>query len=153
MKSIRNSAKAVIIRDGRLLVIELRDESGPWFQLPGGGQVPGETLCQALIRECLEEVNALIHVGDLRYVREYIGDHHEFATEDEGFHQVDFMFACEILNPREIKPGHDPDHGQLGVRWLDIERLGEYRLYPLSLRDKLKDPAKPGTPVYLGDVN
>jgi len=37
MNHIRNSAKAIIIRDGCLLLIRNRDEEGDWFTLPGGG--------------------------------------------------------------------------------------------------------------------
>ncbi len=153
MRPVRNSAKAVIIRDGRLLAIELRDEQGPWFALPGGGQLPGETLHQALIRECREEVNALVRIGPLRFVREYISAHHEFAHEDAEAHQVDFMFACELLDPDEVRPGSEPDQGQLGVAWLDLEGLGDHRLYPLSLRARLQRPAPEDGPVYLGDIN
>ncbi|MCU0606607.1 MAG: NUDIX domain-containing protein [Candidatus Edwardsbacteria bacterium] len=153
MRAIRNSAKAVIIRDGRLLAIELRDEQGPWFALPGGGQLPGETLHQALIRECREEVNALVRIGPLRFVREYISAHHEFAHEDAEAHQVDFMFACDLLNPEDVGPGTAPDVGQCGVRWLPLRDLNGHRLYPLKLRAHLMDRDDGGSSVYLGDIN
>ncbi|MDI6739140.1 MAG: NUDIX domain-containing protein [Candidatus Edwardsbacteria bacterium] len=73
MKLIRNSAKAVIINDCKLLVLEMRDEDGPWYALPGGGQQPGETLHAALVRECREEANAAVTIGELLFIREYIG--------------------------------------------------------------------------------
>ena len=79
MKPIRNSAKAIIIEDGRLLAIKLTDEEGFWYCLPGGGQEPGEPLEAALRRECLEEINCEIEICDLRFVRDYIGKNHEFA--------------------------------------------------------------------------
>ncbi|MRR09565.1 NUDIX domain-containing protein [bacterium] len=153
MKPIRNSAKAVIIRDGRLLAIELCDEQGPWFALPGGGQLAGETLHQALARECREEVNAAVRIGPLRFVREYISAHHEFAHEDPDAHQVDFMFDCDLLNPEDVGPGTAPDVGQCGVRWLALGDLSEHRLYPLELRAHLMDLDAGGPPVYLGDIN
>ncbi len=46
-KPIRTSAKAVLIRDGRLLCIEHTDENGVFYGLPGGGQHKYETLPQA----------------------------------------------------------------------------------------------------------
>ncbi len=153
MKPIRNSAKAIIIKDGKLLAIEKADLNGPWYLLPGGGQHPGETLHQALARECKEEANAAVRIGELRFIREYIGRNHEFAAEDAETHQIEFMFACGLVNPGEIGAGHEPDEGQLNVVWLDLEHLLRYRLYPLSLRDQLKNPANTGFPVYLGDVN
>jgi hypothetical protein len=42
MKPIRNSAKAIVIRDGYLLSIRNRDADGDWYILPGGGQNHGD---------------------------------------------------------------------------------------------------------------
>ncbi|MCZ4151587.1 NUDIX hydrolase, partial [Escherichia coli] len=53
MKPIRNSAKAVIIQNGRLLVIKLEDQYGTAYVFPGGGQEKGEELKDAVARECL----------------------------------------------------------------------------------------------------
>lgn len=58
MMLIRNSTKAIIIRDRCLLVIAYKDEGGPYFALPGGGQEPGETIADAVRRECREELGA-----------------------------------------------------------------------------------------------
>ncbi len=80
MRSVRLSVKAIIIREGRLLVLRCRDQSGVWYVLPGGGQMAGETLDQALKRECLEELGCEIRMGPLRFVRDYIAWHHEFAA-------------------------------------------------------------------------
>ena len=71
MKPVRNSVKAIITHQGQLLVLEMRDQQGPWFQLPGGGQNSGETLHQALTRECWEEVNARIITPAIKYVKSY----------------------------------------------------------------------------------
>jgi hypothetical protein len=37
MSRVRLSAKAIIIQDGRLLIVRNRDSSGDWYMLPGGG--------------------------------------------------------------------------------------------------------------------
>ena len=39
-RPIRNSAKALIIRDGKLAAVKLEDSDGVWYILPGGGQEP-----------------------------------------------------------------------------------------------------------------
>ncbi len=100
---LRNSAKAVIIEDGRLLVTVNQGDSSRYYLLPGGGQEGGETLHQALRRECLEEIGADVEIGDLLYLREYIGRNHEFVADHGGVHQVDFMFGCRL----KTRPSHD----------------------------------------------
>ncbi len=94
MDPVRNSAKAIVIRDDLLLVIVHHDGEGDWYSLPGGGQEPGETLTDALQRECMEELGVRVEIGPLRYIREYIGANHEFSREDADSHQIDFMFEC-----------------------------------------------------------
>lgn len=54
---IRNAARALIVRDGS--IVRLRKEgyeSGARHALPGAARDPGETLAQALSRECPEEI-------------------------------------------------------------------------------------------------
>jgi len=53
---IRNSAKAVIIKDGKVLLTQNIDEEGLFYLFPGGGQEKGETLHEAVVRECIEEL-------------------------------------------------------------------------------------------------
>jgi 8-oxo-dGTP diphosphatase len=153
VNQVRNSAKAIIIHHGQLLAIKFIDAEGEWFSLPGGGQEPGESLHQALQRECLEEFGLEVEIGPLRYIREYIGSHHEFSDRDSETHQVEFMFICSLSGtPPEMKTTR-PDPGQVGTAWLPVIDLTKYRLYPKSLRPLLeKEPDQAG-PIYLGDVN
>ena len=150
---LRNSAKAIIIRDGRLFAIRNVDPEGDWYILPGGGQRFGETLGEALKRECLEEAGAPVSVGRLLLVREYIGRNHEFSDHDGEAHQVEFMFECEIVGEYSPKDGHLPDQHQTGVTWLPIGELEKHRLYPKVLTGILKHGFPSPTPLYLGDVN
>ena len=150
---LRNSAKAIIIREGRLLAIRNIDSEGDWYILPGGGQRFGETLGEALKRECLEEAGVSVSVGRLRLVREYLGKNHEFFDHDGEAHQVEFMFECEIVGEYSPRDGHLPDQYQTGVDWLPLAELEKHRLYPKVLTGILKDEFPSSTPLYLGDVN
>ena len=96
MNAIRNSAKAIIIKNGCLLTQKNIDSEGDWYLLPGGGQNLGETLEETLRRECIEEIGIDVSVGRLRYIREYIGKNHEFSEHGGDLHQVEFMFECEF---------------------------------------------------------
>ena len=157
MTHVRTAAKAIIIRDGRLLVTRNRNADGDWYALPGGGQSPGETLPDALIRECLEELGCRVRVGRLLFVRDYIGRNHEFADHDGGAHQVELMFECGLEPGEEPRRPTEPDSMQVGNARLDLSSLAEARIYPRELTAWLPvpDPALREVPhsVYWGDVN
>lgn len=153
---VRVAAKAVIIRDGRLLTVKVRDRLHTdrcYYALPGGGQQPGENLHETMRRECLEEVGARVEVGPLLYVREYIGPNHEYAAVDSRFHQVEMVFSCTLLDDAELGNGRAPDTRQVAVEWLELARLDEYFFRPRALVKLLQSPLPTPHPVYLGDVN
>ncbi len=151
-RPVRVSVKAVIIVRGRVLMVRNVDERGHWYLLPGGGQGPGETLPEALSRECSEEIGTGVLMGRLLFIRDYIGKNHEFAATDGGAHQLELMFACRL--PRGAVPavGAAPDPYQNGIEWLPLDRLEDHRVYPSALRLLLARPL-PFRAVYLGDVN
>jgi len=154
MKAIRNSAKALIVREGRLLVIHLTDGEGDWYGLPGGGQERMETLHEAVRRECREELGVDVEVHELLFIREYLSINHEFANFEPDEHQIEFMFRCSLPDGIEPNVGALPDTAQIGVAWLPLDTLGEHRLYPRALSSHAAHFAgRSGAPVYLGDVN
>ncbi|CAM4524407.1 NUDIX domain-containing protein [Paenibacillus xylanexedens] len=152
MKPIRNSAKAVIVLDGRLLVIRLEDQYGTAYVFPGGGQEKGEELKDAVARECLEEIGQAVNVGELLHIREYIGKNHEFAEWDADIHQVEFYFACSLIDPEAtVFEGSNPDDHQVAVEWIALEELSQIRLYPKTIGELLLKSGS--SSIYLGDLN
>ncbi|MEA1975825.1 MAG: NUDIX domain-containing protein, partial [Bacillota bacterium] len=95
---IRNSIKAIIINNNKILLTHNEYGGEQFYLLPGGGQNHGETIIDALKRECLEEVNSSVDVLRLRFIREYIGKNHQFASEDSDVHQVELMFECRLID-------------------------------------------------------
>jgi 8-oxo-dGTP diphosphatase len=150
---VRNSAKAVIVRDDQLLAIRNESHGQIWYILPGGGQHHGESLTEAVRRECLEEASVDVIPGDILFIRDYISRNHEFFQEDGDAHQVEFMFRCTITGDGVPGNGTEPDSKQTGVEWLPLDRLDRYPLYPKQLRSILTNGIPKGHTVYLGDVN
>ena len=142
-RGIRNSAKAVIIRDGKMAAVKIRDAGEEWYILPGGGQEPEETLPEAVCREVLEELGIAVTCNELLFVVE--------GVHGERFHRVDFVFSCSFMDtvPGAVLHG---DTNQVGVEWLDVSTLHQCPLYPSRLRRQIMNfyEGKPHA-VYLGN--
>ena len=88
-RQIRTSAKAVIIKNGKLLAIKLNDGKEEWYILPGGGQDDEEILPQTVEREVKEEVEVEVKCKDLLFVIE--------GVHGESFHRIDLVFLCDYI--------------------------------------------------------
>ena len=150
---IRSAARAVVICDGSLLATKMRDSRGVYYILPGGGQQHGETLEEAVKRECLEEVGLKVNVVRMLYVREYIGKNHDFSKRHKAFHQLEHVFLCEVEDASKACPGHETDNYQVGVSWLSIDALQNIRFYPEAIKEYFRSGQPEFPDTYLGDCN
>ena len=153
MRPIRTAARALIIHEYKLLTIKMRDSTGIFYILPGGGQNNGETLRESLRRECLEEIGTDVDVAELLYVREYIGKNHEFRHSHRAFHQVENVFRCTLPNPDGIGPGTEHDKKQIGVEWIPINEIQDRRFLPEAIKPFFTQTGFEPETNYLGDVN
>jgi len=154
MKPIRNSAKALIIRDGRLLCIRnVSYKNETYYLLPGGGQEFGETITAALERECMEELGMRVAIKTLRYVRDYIGRNHAFREIHEHTHQVEYMFICDLIDASETPQSRTPDTAQTGIEWLSLSDFKDALFFPQILKSLIKADGSLSGDVYLGDTN
>ncbi len=143
MRSMRTSAKALIIRDGKMAAIKISSGGEEWYIMPGGGQETEETLEEAVRREVAEELGINIQCGELLFVVE--------GVHGEDFHRVDLVFSCEYLSDIESPELHG-DTNQVGIEWLDIAALNHQPIYPSKLRRQIMNVFE-GKPhkVYLGN--
>lgn len=92
MENFSNAAKAVIIKDGRILLIKRRpnDPHGPdKWDIPGGRLAPGENPFLGLKRECQEELGIAIEIL-LPFAIQHF-------TRDDGQVITMMMFLCRPL--------------------------------------------------------
>jgi 8-oxo-dGTP pyrophosphatase MutT (NUDIX family) len=150
---IRTAVRAVIINEGHLLTVKLKDRDGVFYLLPGGGQNPGETFFDTLKRECMEEVGIEVRIGDFLFVREYIGKNHAFSYRHANFHQVESVFRCYVDDPSAVRVGDVKDPRQIGYEWLPLETLAGARFFPKVIAKFVKDGEIVVPEHYLGDVN
>ncbi|MGA2051841.1 MAG: NUDIX domain-containing protein [Opitutales bacterium] len=151
--SVRTAARAVVVHDGRLLAIAMRDREGVFYILPGGGQRHGETLAETLRRETQEEIGVALEPGPVLYVREYIGKNHTFAEAHRHFHQVEVVFRCALPAGAEPHAGAGRDNRQVGVEWLELAKLGGCRFFPAFLKNCVRGNDLVVERMYWGDLN
>jgi len=152
----RPSAKAVLIHEGKILVTRNRtpgDHRPDWHIFPGGGQHPGETLDQTLVREVREETGIEVRAGRLLWVRELIAALRPEFPFDPADHAIEFMFEAEFI--ADHGDAHEEDQYQQATVWLAPQELTDLRFYPSTVLPALLGYIEDGTsgPMYYGDVD
>ena len=151
--TIRTSAKAVVVYDGRVLLQRANWDGQDCYFLPGGGQHPGEALDDAARREVHEETGLTVVVDRMLWLREYIGANHEHAASEAGTHRIEAIFHCTPEGDPDQLGGHAEDEVQVGLEWVKLEDVPGLNLLPYALRQPIAALANSAPPsAYLGDV-
>ena len=137
MQNIRVSARAAIVRNDTIVLIEYDDEkAGKHFNLPGGGVNEGESLHDAVKREVFEETCMHVTVGRLVLAYEYVPAQHDakYGTQ----HSIGFIFICEPLAGEEPQLPVVPDENQIASRWVPFAELTNELLIP-TISERLRE--------------
>lgn len=143
--AIRNSAKALVIKDGKILLNRCRSRFGLYYALPGGGQKVGETLGEAIGRELLEETGLTVTPQRLAGVYEQITQRRDGGPD----HKLYFLFLCALSDAERKKPT-ERDAYQLSSEWVDLTEATTGRLFPKNVRDNLLKMIYGEATVFLG---
>ena len=152
-KIFRYSIKAIIIKDNKLLVESCDYGRGRFCKLPGGGHQWGETMKEALIRECKEELNLDINPTRLLFTRDYIAKNHQQTIDDDIFHQAELMFECNVKDFSTLSIGSQPDGENQQIKWIDLDKLPTSNFYPKAIVPYLTQLDTITETIVLGDVN
>ena len=144
--AIRNSAKALIVHDGKILLNRCISRLGIYYALPGGGQHDGELLTEAVRREVMEETGLTVEPMRMSAVYERVSENRDGSLS----HKMYFLFLCRYLAD---VPGREPverDAYQTGMEWMSIDAAMDANLFPRVIRDNLPALIGYGETVYLG---
>ncbi|MCI0710683.1 MAG: NUDIX domain-containing protein [Chloroflexi bacterium] len=126
-KHIRLSARGVVVRDERILMVQYIDESGLHYNLPGGGVDFCEPMRDAVRREVKEETMLDVTVGDLLLTYEHI----EPESQVNAWHSVSFFFRCEPVDGSTASLPPNPDPNETAVVWMPYDEFRQCLLYPM----------------------
>lgn len=150
--AIRNTAKALIVSNGKILVNRCMTQAGEiYYDLPGGGQHMLETMEEAVIREVLEETGYTARVVGFAALAEEINDYLAESDYREYAHRIIHIFRAELAGGEAGKP-MEMDYQQSGSVWLDLDKADRVAFLPEHLNGKISQLARSETPLYLGCV-
>lgn len=148
---IRNGVRAVILKDDHLLLLrKVYEDGSDRHVLPGGSQDSGETLAEALQRECREEIDTEVTISGMLYLADYFKQR---DTSPVSYRQqVEFFFLCSVSADYKARNGYRPDKHQDSVVWAPLGQLETMNLLPADLSRLLASGIQEVYPVYLGKI-
>jgi 8-oxo-dGTP pyrophosphatase MutT (NUDIX family) len=155
----RRAARVVLLdRRGRVLLLRATDPGRPdapvWWEIPGGGQDPGETSDVAAARELYEETGITdVEIGPCVWVQ-----HARFRFGGYTFDQMERIHVAWTGDAPDVRPAHLEPLEALafrGSRWWASDELAVSpdALLPRPLRRLLPDLVAgrlPDPPLDLG---
>ena len=121
-------ATALIVEDGKLLVVE--DEDG--FYTIGGAIQVGERTEEAVIREVKEELGVKAQAGQLAFIVE-----NRFEQDGVSYHNIEFHYLVDLLEDAPLTM--QEDEKSQPCEWIDLDQLQNIQLVPAFLKTALPE--------------
>lgn len=134
-KKITERARAIIIEQDKILLINRIKGNDSYWVIPGGAVESDESHEQAVKRECLEELGVKIEVQ--KFFLQRLGDKKEIEDQQE------FFYLCNIVDG-QIGTGQGPEFqagtrykGEYRIKWIELKYLPEINLKPEEVKNKI----------------
>ncbi|MBQ8567199.1 MAG: NUDIX domain-containing protein [Clostridia bacterium] len=127
---------AIIISDGKILA--MHDDRSPYYYLPGGRVMLGETAENAVIREVQEELNIVPKIIRPLWLNQ------SFFNEDVdklNYHELCIYFLMDIKDTDLLERGNtfiSQERSRTHTfEWLKFDRLKDEYFYPTFLKKEI----------------
>jgi ADP-ribose pyrophosphatase YjhB (NUDIX family) len=133
----------ILVERNHILLMKYQYGNEFVYNLPGGNPDPGETLAETIVRECQEELNIEVEVGNLLMV----GDILPSENRDPSVHilfEGKIISGIPVLQPEQTTA--------LELVWVSISEITKINMYP-NVSESLQDMLflqKPGK--YVGAI-
>jgi 8-oxo-dGTP diphosphatase len=123
----RISAGAIVIREGKVLLVRYMNRSGHSFLAgPGGGVLVHESTNQAAVREVLEETGLEVCPGKILFVEDMLSQRHRITK---------IWFLCALTGGKLTETQDAREEGIIEAWWYTKEQLKTETVYPSILVD------------------
>lgn len=117
---VKPAVKALIEREGKILVLKTETENSHYWVLPGGKIEYGESAEESLERELEEETSCSPEIGDP------VGMYHFFTgSENNGDQVVLTVFEADIEDQKIDISDNPADENITDYSWMKPEELRE----------------------------
>lgn len=112
----RIAARALILQDDKLLIVNAWKGHTRLWCVPGGGAESHTSLPENLAREVMEECGVKIDVGAPCLIN-------EFHDPESQFHQIEVFFRCNLVSGEVSQDWTDPEGIVSHRRWVTRDEL------------------------------
>lgn len=137
------AARAIIVENGKMLVMYRNKYSSEYFTLVGGRVNEGETTDEALIREVREETGLTVTAARL-----------VFVEEQPAPYNSQYIYLCEVAPHGDVQLGANSEEGmmnRLGMnihepRWVNASALSSMPFRSPNLHKAIIEALQKGFP-------
>lgn len=150
--AIRCAAKALIVQNGRLLLNRCRrSDGGVYYDLPGGGQHPFESMEDAVLREVREETGMGVRILRFAALAEEIYTNEALRQKYPDYaHRMMHIFLAEPDGTESDLPT-EKDWGMEESVWMPVNEIADLpEVRPTAIQRRIEEILGSNAPVYLG---